>query len=74
MNKFYTIKTKQNATRNFDKWFKKQFTETIPDDLSKMRKILQQLSEQMEYLDGTHVQFKSFHAGEEAEETPSIRR
>lgn len=55
MNKFYTIKTKQNATRNFDKWLKKQFTETIPDDLSKMRKILQQLSEQMEYLDGTHV-------------------
>ena len=23
MNKFYTIKTKQNATKNFDKWLMK---------------------------------------------------
>ena len=40
MNKFYIIKTKKNATRNFDKWLKKQIEEVIELRLDEMNKQL----------------------------------
>ena len=67
MNKFYTIKTKQNATRNFDKWVKRQI-----EDILKMQKeeMKEQLAVDKEKMN-SQVQFKSFHGGDSMiEETP----